>query len=289
MKFRSARDVSVDLLHPAARYILRVSAGEVEGEEESGSAGGHVGDSEPEPFYTLVQDEKLREHATRFNSIDDLVKANLESRQRLSKAIVPPGKDTNAEDHTAFNRALGVPDGVEGYEWPTPPDGQAFSEEIEQARAEWTAFFLENRFSKSQAENAMVKVAEMERRQRQAMIEADRVFAERQDIQLKDAWGPDYKRNRERANRAAADIFGDDFEAIRHMETKDECLRGADARKGYRDGVNKKLESMGLPNRVVALDCNGAGKPEILRGARSGSKLEIGMSLNSLAQSSGSA
>ena len=221
MKPRLLSGTSADLFDPAWRFLLCADA---EGEEESISGMAEEvasSVSEPVSFHSLVQDEKLRDHAARFNSIDELVRANLESRQKLSKAIVPPGKEASDEDIAAFNRAIGVPNEADGYDWPVAQGGQAPDEDLQLARAEWSAFFFENRFSKTQAENAMAKVAEMERRQQQAMAEADRAFAESQDAQLKTAWGPEYNRNRERANRAASEIFGEDFDAIRHMETKD--------------------------------------------------------------------
>ena len=56
---------------------------------------------EIESWRDLIEDEKLQKHAERFTSVDALVQANLESRQKLSKAIVPPGKDSDEEDVTA--------------------------------------------------------------------------------------------------------------------------------------------------------------------------------------------
>ena len=70
---------------------------------------------EIESWRDLIEDEKLQKHAERFTSVDALVQANLESRQKLSKAIVPPGKDSDEEDVTAYREALGVPKDVDGY------------------------------------------------------------------------------------------------------------------------------------------------------------------------------
>ena len=56
---------------------------------------------EIESWRDLIEDEKLQKHSERFTSIDALVQANLESRQKLSKAVVPPGKDAAEEDITA--------------------------------------------------------------------------------------------------------------------------------------------------------------------------------------------
>lgn len=175
----------------------------------------------PPPFHDLVRDEKLREHAARFTSIDDLVRANLDSRQKLSKAIVPPGRDASIDDLAAFNRALGVPDTSDGYHWPDPQGGLPLSEEQRAVRGEWSDFFLENRFSKPQAEGAMAKVAEIEQRRAQAQLQADQSFATQQDAALQSDWGPAYDRNFELANRAASELFGADLETVRHLETKD--------------------------------------------------------------------
>ena len=48
---------------------------------------------EIESWRDLIEDEKLQKHSERFTSIDALVQANLESRQKWSKAVGPPGKD----------------------------------------------------------------------------------------------------------------------------------------------------------------------------------------------------
>ena len=42
---------------------------------------------EIESWRDLIEDEKLQKHAERFTSVDALVQANLESRQKLSKSI----------------------------------------------------------------------------------------------------------------------------------------------------------------------------------------------------------
>ena len=64
---------------------------------------------EIESWRDLIEDEKLQKHAERFTSVDALVQANLEARQKLSKAVVPPGKDAAEEDITAYREAVGVP------------------------------------------------------------------------------------------------------------------------------------------------------------------------------------
>ena len=63
----------------------------------------------------LIQDDKLAKHAERFTDIDALVKANIDSRKQLSKAVVPPGADADDSAWESYREAIGVPKDVDGY------------------------------------------------------------------------------------------------------------------------------------------------------------------------------
>lgn len=221
----TAFDFTVDR---SLRYHLRI-----EGNEEMPDHGGSVSSSDfvndkaqsettDNDWRTVIQDEKLREHAKRFHSIDDLVRANLDSRARLSKAIVVPGDNADDRDVMAYRRAIGVPETPDDYEWPDLPDEPSKAEQVSAERAEWASFFHEHSFTKPQAELAIAKVAEMTARHMQADIAADAAFAAEQESRLRAEWpGAMFEKNRQFADRAVTELFGDELDRIRHLETKD--------------------------------------------------------------------
>lgn len=71
-------------------------------------------------FSDTIQDQQLREFAARFTTPAELAKTGLEFRQKLSNAIVKPGKGAKPEDIQAYHKALGVPDKPEDYQVTLP-------------------------------------------------------------------------------------------------------------------------------------------------------------------------
>ena len=100
-----------------------------------------------ESWRDLIEDEKLQKHAERFTSVDALVQANLESRQKLSKAVVRPDADADEEDVTAFREVMGVPKDVDGYEFPLP-EGVERTEDMLDSEDHWANIFLDNNIPK---------------------------------------------------------------------------------------------------------------------------------------------
>lgn len=216
------------LIDRSQRYQLTVEG--VDTASESFGSAAQPGDpdgsinreSQGNDWRDVIQDEKLREHATRFHSIDDLVKANLESRARLSKAIIVPGEKADDLEIAAYRRAMGVPDTPNGYDWPELPDDLQKAERVAAERAEWADFFHEHNFTKSQAELAIAKVGELTARHLQADVATDAAYAADQEARLRAEWpGAAFDRNRQLAERAVSVLFGEELEQVRHLETKD--------------------------------------------------------------------
>ncbi len=168
---------------------------------------------------TLPDD--LKKHAERFNSVEDLVKANVDSRQKLSKAIVPPGKDAEPEEVEAYRKLIGVPAKAEGYKFemlegaePTEAD-KAFQGAMAEA-------FHELNITNEQAKGLNAVWNEMTEAAQEAQAEADKKFAEESEATLRREWGADWDTNKTHAERAAAQMFGEEgLEDFRRLETKD--------------------------------------------------------------------
>lgn len=69
-----------------------------------------------------ISDEKARKFADQFNSPSEMAAAALGYRQKVSAAIVVPGKDATDEDKAAYRKATGVPETPEGYKITVPED-----------------------------------------------------------------------------------------------------------------------------------------------------------------------
>lgn len=176
----------------------------------------------PVDWRAAIADEKLRERANRFNSLDDVLKNNvdlLSERDRLrNTGIFRPGDEASDEDVAAYRKAMGIPDSPEGYEF---PQGDDITDEQKASQEAWSKHFHELGISGTQAKSLIEAVQRGAEEAQQRQIEADRELAEQTTAALKKEWGADFDHNKELANRAAEKMFGEDFEDIRSLETKD--------------------------------------------------------------------
>ena len=172
---------------------------------------------------STITDPALAEHAKRFNSPADAIKSHYELRQKLSSAIVRPGKDAKPEEVAAYRKAMDIPDDPKGYEFSRPEhiDEDMFKSEGMQATL--------GQFAAAQhavgASKAVVKAAldtywKIEAAARKAEVEADAKYAESSMAALTKEWGPDTETNREFARRAAEQVFGDAINEARQLTDK---------------------------------------------------------------------
>ena len=175
---------------------------------------------EIESWRDLIEDEKLQKHAERFTSVDELVQANLESRQKLSKSIVPPGEDAEEEEITAYREALGVPKDVDGYEF-LLPEGVERTDQMMDSEDHWANLFLDNNIPKATADALVSDFrGEIEKMMNQK-AEMDDAYTKQSEADMRKEWAEDYDKNIIFASRASEALLGDDFEDARHIETSD--------------------------------------------------------------------
>lgn len=169
-----------------------------------------------------IEDEHLREHADRFPSPAAAVKAHFELRQKLSSALVPPGKSASKEDKEVFaarlSKMLGVPEKPEGYEFPAPAEGVQLTDNEKKSRANWAGFFHQIHLPKPMASAILNRFAEETVAGETAIREADDHFAENSKAKLEAEWGEEYDVNRTAAHRAGRELFGDDFDSVMESE-----------------------------------------------------------------------
>ena len=175
---------------------------------------------EIESWRDLIEDDKLQKHAERFTSVDALVQANLESRQKLSKSIVPPGEDAEEEEVTAYREALGVPNDVDGYDF-LLPEGMERTDQMMDSEDHWANLFLDNNVPKATADVLIGEFrGEIEKMMGQK-AEMDDAYTKQSEADMRKEWAEDYDKNIIFASRASEALLGDDFEDARHIETSD--------------------------------------------------------------------
>ena len=168
-----------------------------------------------------IEDDSLRKVADRFDSVVSLTQAVSDLRKRESNSIRIPGKDASDEDTAAYLKALGVPETVEGYEF-SVPEGHELTD-ADKAFQTWAGeTFHGHNISTEQAKGITEAWNQYAAAAQQAEIDADKVYAEKTEAALKAEWpGEEYARNKQFANRAATEVFGDSLEDVRNIETKD--------------------------------------------------------------------
>ena len=165
-----------------------------------------------------ITDDQVREHADRFASPADAVKNHLELRQKLSSALIPPGKGASKEDRQGFadrlGKMLGVPEKPEDYEFPAPEKGVELTDGDKEARSNWANFFHQIHLPKPMASAILGKFAEESASGEAAVVESDARFAEASTAELEVEWGEDYDINRTAAARSGRELFGDEFDSV---------------------------------------------------------------------------
>ncbi len=185
-----------------------------------------VGYKPPQPqqadWRAAITDDKLKEHAARFTSADDLVRANLESRQKLSTAIIKPGKDAKPEEITAFRKAFEIPETPEGYRFPELPADQ-LTDEIKTSRQTWAKRFHDANVSGPQAEALMTALRQDTEAAMKVQLEKDKATAEAAKAELRKSWGNEFDVNNQYAARGfekMAEKAGVDPATLKMIETK---------------------------------------------------------------------
>jgi hypothetical protein len=154
---------------------------------------------------SAITDPEHVEFAKRLASPADAVKVALDLRKANSAMIKVPGKDATAEDRAKFNKAIGVPETVEGYKFDI---GREPTEADKAIQAKIAAVALEHGVPANAMAGISKAVAEMAQA---AKAEENRVAVaarEANEASLRKEWGADYDANKTLASRAVQ-AFGE--------------------------------------------------------------------------------
>lgn len=167
-----------------------------------------------------IKDESLRKHSERFDTVESLVKGNLDQRKKLANAVFIPGKDADPEDVINYRKAIGVPESAEKYEIETMA-AEEMGEAQKEILASWQKVFYDNNIPASAAKELSTHAVSIAKMVKEAEAKADADFAKETERTLKQDWtGDEYARNVNIANQAAEKLLGEDFENARQLVTQ---------------------------------------------------------------------
>lgn len=163
-----------------------------------------------------IEDAKTREYAGKFTSVSDLADSALKSRQQLSKAIVPPGKNASDEDIAAFREKIGVPKEAAGYKITYPEN---IPEALDPAKnegmkAQVDEFLAEVHAKGGNNDVAQAVIGKYFKMAVESKVAHDKTLAENAEnahAGLMKEWGGDMNGNINAAKRAATEFGGDEF------------------------------------------------------------------------------
>jgi hypothetical protein len=168
--------------------------------------------------------DDLKETANRFASKADALRAIENMRKRESQVRVP-GKNATPEEIATYQKAIGIPEKPELYEFPDLPEGMELTDQVKASRAEWSQRFHGLGIPKETAKALSKLVNEDAMRDAAAQVQADKDFATKQEQALRNEWkGDDYERNKTLANRAFSELAnrtGLKLDELTKIETKD--------------------------------------------------------------------
>lgn len=192
--------------------------------EGEGAADGADGDgrkpgaSQEADWRAGLKTDDAKKFAESSPDIEHLVNRALDMRRQLSTAVVRPGKDAKPEEIAAYRARIGVPENPDGYEFtsindePTEVDRQFFGI--------MGKLFHEHDVPAETAKALNAAFNEFSVGLQKAQVEADKEYAEATEADLRKLWGAEWDKNNEFAQRAAAAVFGDDFEEAKSIEMK---------------------------------------------------------------------
>lgn len=235
-----------------------------------------------------IKDDKLKEHAARFTTLEDVLKGNLDlrsERDRLqSTAIVKPAKlpDTateaqkaaHAQQVSAYRKAMDVPDDPKGYEFSRPefiPEEAFKSEGVQGLLGELAKLAHASNAPRQVVKDFWEFYGKAETLAAQQAVAADKKFAEEAEAALRKDLGSEeaYIAHKEFGRRAMIQVAkqaGVDTDDLMKIETKSGRFLmddprmvkifgklGREMREGTLGPVNTEGDRANLDGQITAI------------------------------------
>jgi hypothetical protein len=159
----------------------------------------------------LRADPRFNDYASKFKSVDDVVKSAMELESKAGSMVSIPGEKSTPEERAAYYERMGVPKEPDGYEFEKDPSIEYDEADL----ASFKALAHELHLSQDQAKAMFAKASEsagsllkgnQEQQAAAAKQEAEARAQEKTDVEktLRKEWGGDYNVNRELVKRGIA-------------------------------------------------------------------------------------
>ena len=147
-----------------------------------------------------IADEKVREFASRHDSLESLARTGLDLRQKLSSSHARPGENATPEEIQAWRtKALGVPETWEGYEIKDPEKMPAALKPDEAGGRPILSAYLQKMHSigapPAVAQESYNFLADLLVTGEEELAKQDKAFAEKGIAELQKTWGSDFETN----------------------------------------------------------------------------------------------
>lgn len=157
-----------------------------------------------------IQDEKLREFAGRFTTVEELAKTALGFRQKLSNAITLPGKGASEEEVKEYYTKLGVPESAADYgiapgDLPEGVDPESVAAELNAMAEAMHKAGATPAAAKAAAEARLSALRESAEANQERMAKVQ----EQQEAALRKKWGKEYDTNHRYAERGFTQFAGE--------------------------------------------------------------------------------
>lgn len=174
-----------------------------------------------------IGDQRLRQHAERFTSVEDIAKAHMDLRTRLSNAVNPPGENADPKEVSAFREKMGIPDSALGYEIPQIEGFQPGDSELD-FKDHMAPVFHKHNISQEAFKEITTEYADYMmtagRDAAAAQSQADETFLNQSEADLRRQWGKDYAANLRYSQEGTQYYFDRD---IGQLELKNGQLLGS--------------------------------------------------------------
>jgi hypothetical protein len=161
-------------------------------------------------WFDTIEDQRLREYASRFASPTDIVDTALKLREEVSKRIKPLDNNATPEDRAKYYKAMGVPETPDQYQFVLPPEVK-----VSDADKALLAAVLPIAHEAGIPGDAMNKfvgtVLSLTNQVQAEVVNVINEYGKQQETALRREWGKDYDNHVQMARRAASVIGGDEF------------------------------------------------------------------------------
>ena len=199
--------------------------GSPEGSESGDAVGGETEQRKGAHFSDGYADADVAKQAARYNTPEDMAKALRAANTELSTRLKIPGKDADADTIANFNKKMGVPTSIEGYEVSRPdflPEPMWASPQVQAPLTAMVTKMHEAGASKKVVDAVLAGYWDMETQNRATLSKNDEDNISAADAHLREKWDSDYE-----ANMGFAKVSATQYPDLAQLELKDGSLVGS--------------------------------------------------------------